>query len=152
LRGAGWTVEIGRMLRFGGVGILATATYGATAFAMVEFVHLPAVAGAAVACVAASMVSYFGHQRFSFRVDPDHRLYVWRFVLTVLALTGLNLGLTWLLANLFAVPYRATLMIVTVLFPVMTYFIGRYWIFLPGLTKPQGNAEQDTQTSGSSRA
>ena len=77
----------------------------------------------------AALVAYFGHIYFSYRVQADHK----RMVLRFLGLLGLNfvqtVVLTWLLYDLFKVGYSLTSVIVGISSPLVSYPIGKWWVF-----------------------
>ena len=82
-----------------------------------------------LAWTAAALVAYFGHIYFSYRVQADHK----RMVLRFLGLLGINFVqtalLTWLLYDLLAVSYSVTSIIVGISSPVVSYPIGKWWVF-----------------------
>jgi putative flippase GtrA len=125
--------EAGRIIRFGIVGIAATAVYASSAFLAIEALHVPPVRGSVIAQLAATGVSYFGHTLYSFRVKLDHRTYLWRFVLIAAVAFAVNVAVTWLLAEALGLSYRVTIAAVTILIPIVNYVCNRFWVFMPGL-------------------
>jgi putative flippase GtrA len=126
-------VELGRLFRFGIVGIAATLVYaGATLFA-IEIFHLAPVPSSIFGQLTATGVSYFGHSIFSFAVQTDHKTYLTRFLLLLLLTFALNAIVTWLLSDVLQISHRISVAVVTVLIPVVNFISNRYWVFLPGL-------------------
>jgi len=125
--------EIGRIFRFGIVGVVATLVYaGVTALVVETGVGHPIVA-TVVGQLAAGFVSYFGHLRFSFAVNPDHQVFAWRFLVIAVITFAMNVGVTFLLTAIFGISYRISILVVTVLIPITNYLCNRFWVFHPGL-------------------
>jgi putative flippase GtrA len=135
-----WTVELGRIIRFGFVGIAATVVYTGTSLAGIEVFGLPPVAASVLGQVVSTFVSYFGHAIFSFRVEPSHRLYLIRFLLICVLTFALNVIVTWLIADVLGLSPRIAIAVVTVLIPITNYLANRFWVFLPGLRRAAANS------------
>jgi putative flippase GtrA len=134
-----WTVELGRIIRFGFVGIAATVVYTGTSFAGIEVFGIPPVAASVLGQVVSTFVSYFGHALFSFRVEPSHRLYLLRFLLISVLTFAPNVIVTWLIADALGLSPRIAIAVVTVLIPITNYLANRFWVFLPGLRRAAAN-------------
>jgi putative flippase GtrA len=141
----GWLVELGRLVRFGFIGTLATITYFGTAFASAAVLHFSPVAASVIALGASVFVSYFGHLYVSFRVSPDHRTFLVRFAVVAVSSLLVTTGTTALMAEALKTPYIISLCVVSVLIPATNYLLNRFWVFLPGLKSAA------PYTSGSSR-
>jgi len=136
-----WT-EIGRIFRFGLIGLAATAVYAVVAAAGNEIFLVPAIAASIIGQAAATSVSYFGHSSFSFQVKTSHRDFLWRF-LVISALTfGLNIIVTWLIVDVAKLSPRIAIAVVTVLVPLVNYLCNRFWVFRRGLTQASEDVEQ----------
>src|SRR5262245_51873051 len=72
---AAWLVEVGRVFRFGLVGILATAVFAITTLTAVELFHASPLMSGIIGQAASTIISYAGHRRFSFRVRGAHSTY-----------------------------------------------------------------------------
>jgi putative flippase GtrA len=134
-------VEVGRILRFGVVGISATLVYIAAAMFADEWLGFTAVAGAIVGQAASTAVSYFGHLHYSFRVKSDHRVFLWRFTLISLVVLVLNTGVSWTLTDVFGTSHRIAIAVLAVLIPITTYLCNRFWVFLPGFRQTPNAVE-----------
>jgi putative flippase GtrA len=134
-------VEVGRVLRFGVVGIAATLVYIAAAMFADEWLGFTAVAGAIVGQAASTAVSYFGHLHYSFRVKSDHRVFLWRFVLIALLALALNIGVSWALTDVFGISHRIAIAVLAVLIPITNYLCNRFWVFLPGSRQTTNEVE-----------
>jgi putative flippase GtrA len=71
---------------------------------------------------------------YSFRVEANHRLFLWRFSVIGIVTFGIATGLTSLLTEDLRLPHRITIAIVSVVIPATTYLCNRLWVFRPGLT------------------
>ena len=125
--------EVGRIVRFGGVGILATLVYMAATFVAVEWVGVAAVMASLLGQLASTAVSYFGHLYYSFGVAADHRSYLWRFLAVAVVTFSLNGFVTYLLTDIIGVSYRASVVVVAILIPLANYLCNRFWVFRSGL-------------------
>jgi putative flippase GtrA len=123
------------MARFGIVGLCATLVYVAVAGFANEVFEIAPVFASLLGVAASTGVSYFGHVFFSFRVEPNHRDFLWRFLLIAALAFSLSAGMTWLIANVMQLSPRLAITTVTVLIPIINYLCNRYWVFMPGLTR-----------------
>lgn len=132
--GVGYSLnELGRIIRFGVVGVAATLVYAVvSALANEVFVITPVLASI-IGQTASMGVSYFGHSLFSFRVKTNHHSYLWRFLIIAAVTFALNGAVTWLIANVLKLSPRVAIATVTVLIPIVNYICNRFWVFIPGL-------------------
>ena len=128
-------IELGRLVRFGIVGVLASVMYAGVASFIVEFGIGNPVMATIAGQLCAALVSYFGHQRFSFVVASTHSIFAWRFMLIFVLTFVMNVGITWLLTANFGISPRVTIAVVTVLIPITNFFCNRFWVFRPGLMR-----------------
>jgi putative flippase GtrA len=126
-------LEIGRLIRFGIVGIVVTLVYGFVTFALVSSSLANAVSATVIGHITAGLVSYFGHLRFSFAVNPEHRTFLWRFLVIAAAMFAVNIAITWLFTSVLGVSYVISIATVAILIPLMNYLCNRLWVFSPGL-------------------
>jgi putative flippase GtrA len=120
----------GQIGRFFVVGILATATHYLVAMLWLGWVSV--WLANLLGYLAAVAVSYFGHQRITFRVpvaEVSHQRQAPRFLLT--SLGGLAISYLVLLAlnMLLSAPDWLSLACVVTLVPVYTYIANKYWVF-----------------------
>lgn len=125
--------ELGRVFRFGMTGVVAALAYAAATFVIVETGLSNPVVAAAVGYFVAATISYLGHIYFSFRVEPDHRRFLWRFAVTVVLTFAMTIGCTWLIVDVLAYSYRLSILAMFVLIPATNYACGRFWVFSPGV-------------------
>lgn len=126
-------IELGRIARFGIVGVVVTLVYVATTFIAVEFMGLAAVSASMVGQVASTSVSYFGHASFSFGVEADHRMYLWRFLIVAAVTFGLNVLVTYLFTDVMDLNYQISIAFIAILIPLTNYFCNRFWVFRSGV-------------------
>jgi putative flippase GtrA len=124
--------EVLRLLRFGFVGIGVVVLYYALSVAVVATGLGTPLVATTIASIVCVFVSYFGHLHFSFNVEPNHRKFVWRFLIVAASAYSLNLLLTWLLMHRLHFFYPIGFAIITVVLPTLTYIAGRCWVFAPG--------------------
>jgi putative flippase GtrA len=126
-------VEAGRLVRFGIVGALASIVYAGVTFLIVSAGLGGPLAATIVGQMAAGVVSYIGHLRYSFAVEPDHRVFLWRFIAVAIIAFAANILTTWLLTAVLRVSYIYAIVAVTVLIPIINYLCNRFWIFRSGM-------------------
>jgi len=126
-------IELGRIIRFGIVGIAATVIYAVVSAAGNQALAITPVFASIIGQVTSAGVSYFGHLLFSFQVKANHQSYLWRFVIIAAVTFALNCGVTWLIADVLKLAPRIAIATVTVLIPVVNYIANRFWVFMPGL-------------------
>jgi putative flippase GtrA len=129
-------VETGRIVRFGIVGLIATVTYATATFIAVEWLRIDPVPASILGQGISTPVSYFGHAWLSFQVKADHRTILWRFLVIGAVTFGLNGAVTHLFTHVFSISNRITIIVVTILIPLVNYLCNRFWVFRPGLRTP----------------
>src|SRR4029079_3039161 len=105
-----WRTEILRIVRFGMVGVMAALIYAAVAAVCYHVVH-DMITATIVGQVIATVVSYFGHLYFSFSFQPQHRIFLLRFVPIVSITFGINIVITWFLSSFLGVPYQLAIVV-----------------------------------------
>jgi len=138
--------EVLRILRFGGVGIVATLTYVVVTTALIELLAASIMTATVIGNLTAILVSYFGHLHVTFQVPPYHRIFLPRFLFTAAVGMLINVGIAWLFSVVFAIPYQAIIAIVLVALPLASYLVSRYWIYFPALDERSPVAGRSSQT------
>ena len=119
-----------RLIRFGLVGLAATASYFALGLLFVDLLSMPLLLGNALAYIISFAVSYAGQSRWTFQSgDADSRMLP-RFAIAQAAGFGLNSMIIGALAAL-RVPYLLSMLAATVSVPFVVYLICKYWVFRP---------------------
>jgi putative flippase GtrA len=111
------------------VGLAATAVHALAALAARDLGHLSPVAATAVGYLCAVGVSYLGNARFTFGRPALHGPQFLRFMVVSLAGFAVNAGLTWLLSNRLGWPFPATLAVIVVVIPALSFTAARLWAF-----------------------
>jgi putative flippase GtrA len=130
----GLAVEASRLLRFGLVGIIATAMYSIVTLVAIEAFGVSPVPASAFGVAASIGISYFGHALYSFRVKGNHKTFLSRFLALATTSFVMSTGLMWLLSDVMHVPHRLAIAVVAVLVPGFSYICNRLWVFRSGLS------------------
>jgi putative flippase GtrA len=133
--------EAARIARFGFVGVLATLVYAAVTSAIVEAGLGIPIAASIVGYLAAAIVSYFGHLRFSFAVEAEHEVFAWRFLVVAAAAFAANILVFYLFGTVLGASYRISVAMVAMLMPIVSYVLNRFWVFVPRLGSLSGAGE-----------
>ena len=120
--------RVAELVRYGLVGGASAATYflGSN---FLDQLGLSPWASAGTAWCMSLFVSYFGHMRVTFKVAPDHRRMVSRYVVLCCANLALTEGVTYLVHGAMGYPYAVASAAVTVLVPLMSYPASKFWVF-----------------------
>ena len=120
----------GQVLRFALVGAAATCTHYVVALLLADHVNL--YGANLVGYLAAVAISYFGHQRFSFRVaagDISHQRQLPRFVAGSLGGLVLSYLLLALMRVWLGAPNWLSLAVAVGLVPVYAFLLNKFWVF-----------------------
>lgn len=136
---AGVTEFLGRSVRFGIVGIVATAVYFLLGMALVGR-GAGALPAHIIALCAGFLVSYLGQKRFTFGIRGRHAAAGWRFVLATAALVAATFLVVFVL-EAFGAPARATIIANTVFYPAASFVLHNAWTFRLRPAGADGQAE-----------
>jgi len=114
------------------VGLMATAVHAAASLAARELAHLDAIAATTTGYLCAVGVSYFGNARFTFGRPVLHGAQFARFLVVSLIGFAANLAITHLLANRLHWPFLATLGVIVVVIPALSFTASKLWAFAEG--------------------
>lgn len=117
------------MLRFGGVGMAATATHALAYLAALAVLAPQAANVVGFAC--AVLVSWLGHRYVTFRNARETPVSQAgpRFALTTLAGFALNAGWVALTTRVLDLPAPLAVGFIVLATPVLTYLAMRHWVF-----------------------
>lgn len=118
------------ILSFGIVGALATVVHAIVAIVLIEMAMLHPFPANAFGFMTGFLASYFGHHRFSFQSDAEHKDALPRFLLVAGAGLVLNQIIVFCVVNLAGLSYYISLAIIISVVPVMTFVISRNWAFV----------------------
>lgn len=120
----------GQVLRFALVGAAATCTHYLVA--LISAIYIDLYGANLVGYLAAVAISYFGHQRFSFRVaagDISHQRQLPRFVAGSLGGLVLSYLLLALMRVWLGAPNWLSLAVAVGLVPVYAFLLNKFWVF-----------------------
>ena len=122
--------RLAQIVRFGIVGAVATAVHLGVVIILVEttVVPEPLVANVIAFCCAV-LVSYFGHNYWTFQHRHHNAQKFARFVLITLSALGLNQMILYVATRQLGLDYRVGLLLVILLVPIFTYILARLWVF-----------------------
>ena len=124
---------LGEILRFGGVGALATGVHVGTYLAMLSL--LPPQAANAVGFLVSVSVSYVGHTWFSFagssKKTGTGRALAVRFAVVVALGYALNAFGVALVTQVLEWASRWAWMFIACMTPAITFLLLKYWVYAP---------------------
>jgi putative flippase GtrA len=111
------------------VGLAATALHAAASLLARELAHLDAIAATTTGYLCAVGVSYLGNARFTFGRPLLHGAQFARFLVVSLIGFAANLAITHLLSNRLHWPFLATLGVIVVVIPALSFTASKLWAF-----------------------
>ena len=123
---------LGRIVRFGTVGIAATLTYAASAFILSygpPSALLSAAAASFVAYVIAMPVSYLGHKHLTFGSHGAHILEAPRFLASAVLGIGISCLLPLIVVDGLALAPAVSIILACILVPVINFVVLESWVF-----------------------
>ena len=127
---SGLLEEFWRLARFSVVGAFATVVHVGVAMIVVAAAGANPTVGAMIGFVAAFMVSYFGHFRFTFAASGRYRDYLLKFAVSSLASFLLSTAAVWVATAVLGIDYKPALIALGIIVPVCNYLMNRFWVFL----------------------
>jgi putative flippase GtrA len=129
----GLVAEFWQLARFSTVGGLATIVHIGVAMVAVAAAGANPTVGAMIGFIAAFLVSYLGHFRFTFAVSGRYRDYLLKFAASSLASFFLSTGAVWVATAILGIDYKPALIALAIIVPVCNYLVNRFWVFFqPG--------------------
>lgn len=123
-------LPLGQIVRFGIVGVTATAVHGLTLFVLVNGAQFSPMVGTAIAFLCAVAVTYAGQALWVFKVRQHGSAKVFRFAMSAVFGLLANVAIMKLAVDVAQVHYQIGFAAAVVLVPAMTYLINRYWVFV----------------------
>ena len=121
--------EIARVVRFGITGTISALAYAAVSLALVKSGLAGPLPAAAIGYAVAATISYLGHLYYSFGVKPNHRVFLWRFGVTIVITFSETIACTWLITDVFHGSERLSIAAVTILIAATNYMLNRFFVF-----------------------
>ena len=122
------------------VGLAATGVHALAALAARDIGHASAMLATSTGYVCAVGVSYLGNARFTFGRPAMDAAQFARFLVVSLIGFAANLAITHLLADRLKWPFAATLAVIVVIIPALSFTASKLWAF----------AERGAPTAGGS--
>lgn len=120
---------LGRVVRYGIAGLLATVLYFGAVAVLVEVAHIGPVAAAAIATVLVLVASYVINRGWVFDTDRSHASAFTRFLAASALSLVLNTGLMYLSVRVLGWWYVAGLVLATAVVPPTNFAINYFWCF-----------------------
>ncbi len=124
-------VLVGQLLRFGGVGGLATALHVIFALVMSDLVGLAPLQANFIGFAGATLFSYLGHACFTFACPVRQVDQAVRFLMSGLVSLASSSFLVWLMTSLLRADFAITMLVVGLVVPAFTFVVLRFWVFEP---------------------
>jgi putative flippase GtrA len=120
---------LAQLVRFGGVGLLATLCHVLVALAVERVAAAPPQGANLAGFAAGVLVSYAGHARVTFGAPIQSAPRFLRFILT--SLLGLVISSTtvWVASTILDLGFPVAMLCVAILVPMVTYLGMRFWVF-----------------------
>ncbi len=141
---------LGQITRFGLVGLLATFTHAAVFSVFAGFTDLHSALANALGFVAAFVVSFFGHLRFTFQISragqADIYLIFIRFLFTALMGFSLNALLVHLVVEVVHLHFFVAAAGIVLITPTLTFLLNKFYVFQK-LDESSSQGKQSRATS-----
>lgn len=111
------------------VGLAATAVHAAASLAARQLGHAAPMLATTVGYLCSVGVSYLGNARFTFGRRVLHGAQFARFLVVSLIGFAANLGITHLFSDVLKWPFLATLGVVVVVIPALSFTASKLWAF-----------------------
>lgn len=118
-----------QIMRFGLVGITATATHITTVLVLVEWSNWGPLWANLFAFLLAVLVSFEGHYHWTFKASPPYTSAFPKFLVIALLGLGLNQTILFSVVSLLALDYRLGLAAVIIVVPSITFMANKLWAF-----------------------
>lgn len=123
------SVLLGRVMRYGIAGLVATAIYFGSVMLLVERARVAPVPAAIVATIIVIASSYVINRTFVFDTTRAHASAFARFVAASLVGIALNAALMHVATVVLGWPYLAGAALSTAVVPPMNFFVNYLWAF-----------------------
>jgi putative flippase GtrA len=120
-----------QLLRFVGVGGLATALHYLILVALVNSAGLDATLASSAGYALSTMFNYALNRHLTFRSRRSHGSALPRFLLLAIVGLAINTATVWLLVQQFALHYLVAQIVATALTLCWNFIAARYWAFAP---------------------
>ena len=119
-----------QLIKFLGVGAIATGIQYVLLILFVEFDLLEPVASSALSYSISAVFNYFANYYITFTSDAKHRVAAVKFVVIASLGLALNTGMMYIMVALFDVQYLLAQVITTCIVLVWNFLSHKYWTFV----------------------
>jgi putative flippase GtrA len=119
----------GKLLRFTVVGLAAMAAYAVAVTALAALGLKPQWLASGCAYAIASIWSYVGHRRFSFRSDQPHAVAGPRFVIATMTGQAIAIAIPALITDLAGYPGHLATIAVCIVCPAVSFLLNSSFVF-----------------------
>lgn len=123
--------KIGKLARFGIVGVLSTLAYMAITNALVASGTAGPALAAGVGYLVVVPINYLMHRSFSFRSSRSHRSAGHRYLLVHMCNIAGTMGVMHVVTSMLHLDYRIGIVLTAVLVPVAVFVLLDRWVFPP---------------------
>ena len=125
-------VDLGRLFRFGMVGLLSTLLYATIAWSLTTWTRIDAAPASALAYGAAGLMGYWGQRRLTFRSTAAHSQTAPRFVAASALGAGIAMIAPLALTDRLGLPSIVAIAFTCGLVPLMNYVVLDRLVFPAG--------------------
>jgi putative flippase GtrA len=119
-----------QIMRFGVIGTVAAAIHFSIVVSLVEISLMSPLIANVIAFLFAFQVSYWGHRHWTFRgTTTQHQVAIPRLLLVATSNLIANQIIFFVFLELFKLPYMLALFFTLTILPVVTFTLGKWWIF-----------------------
>lgn len=129
---------LGQLIRFGGVGGIATLTHVLVALAAQRWMPVSVQQANFLGFLVAVALSYVGHARFTFHAPVGSAAQVQRFAFLSLLGLATSSSTVWLVNTVLGFSFGTAMAVVAILVPAATFLAMRFWVFRHAGTATQG--------------
>ncbi|AZL59488.1 GtrA family protein [Tabrizicola piscis] len=118
-----------QVIKFGGVGILATLVHVFTALAARSLLHVEVQQANLIGFALAFVVSYTGHARVTFNAPMRSGQQIYRFALVALTGFAASSATVWAVTGPMGLSFPVAMAAVAVIVPAISFVAMRMWVF-----------------------
>jgi len=118
-----------KIIRFGFIGILSSATYALIFLALKNSYHLPIFSISAISFLAAIPISYFGNRWLTFKSYNKINAELPRFFGVQIINLICTSGLVDVVSNYFKLPTILEIMVAFIIAPIMSFILYEIWVY-----------------------
>ncbi len=118
-----------QLMRFAGVGGLATLVHVCVALIANAFLGFDGMAANFAGFTAAVLLSYFGHARITFQTRPDHAQHMPRFLFVSLVGLLTSSSVVWLITERMGQGFGLSMVLVAIAVPLASFLAMKFWVF-----------------------